>query len=161
MCLRQSKCLRSASCESFKSHRMLCSQSVSSSGHVWHYFPLPVRIHVVFTAPLAFRSGAVLPLVSSVVYLHLVSSSIYAQVLRLSALILFRDSMWMYLAKRLLVFVGSNRASIGKGTQGVMRLHGFKGFPASHGATKVHRAPGSIGQGGVSCGEVCCLFFPP
>jgi large subunit ribosomal protein L3 len=35
---------------------------------------------------------------------------------------------------------------IGKGFQGVMKRHGFRGQPASHGATKVHRAPGSIGQ---------------
>ena len=36
--------------------------------------------------------------------------------------------------------------SKGKGFQGVMRRHGFHGHPASHGASKVHRAPGSIGQ---------------
>ncbi len=33
----------------------------------------------------------------------------------------------------------------GKGFQGVMKRHGFHGHPASHGASKVHRAPGSIG----------------
>ncbi|MEU6859786.1 50S ribosomal protein L3 [Glycomyces sp. NPDC046736] len=33
----------------------------------------------------------------------------------------------------------------GKGFAGVMKRHGFKGLPASHGAHKVHRAPGSIG----------------
>ena len=33
----------------------------------------------------------------------------------------------------------------GKGFQGVMKRHNFKGMPASHGAHKVHRAPGSIG----------------
>ena len=35
--------------------------------------------------------------------------------------------------------------SKGKGFQGVMRRHGFAGQRASHGAHKVHRAPGSIG----------------
>lgn len=35
--------------------------------------------------------------------------------------------------------------SIGLGTQGVMRRWGFKGLPATHGVTKKHRAPGSIG----------------
>jgi len=33
----------------------------------------------------------------------------------------------------------------GKGFQGVMKRHGFSGQGASHGAHKVHRAPGSIG----------------
>jgi large subunit ribosomal protein L3 len=33
----------------------------------------------------------------------------------------------------------------GKGFAGVMKRHGFGGLPASHGAHKVHRAPGSIG----------------
>ena len=33
----------------------------------------------------------------------------------------------------------------GKGFTGVMKRYGFKGQPASHGAHKVHRAPGSIG----------------
>lgn len=36
--------------------------------------------------------------------------------------------------------------SKGKGFQGVMKRHGFHGQRASHGASKVHRAPGSIGQ---------------
>ncbi len=35
--------------------------------------------------------------------------------------------------------------SKGKGFAGVMKRHGFSGQPASHGS-KVHRAPGSIGQ---------------
>ncbi len=35
--------------------------------------------------------------------------------------------------------------SKGKGTAGGMKRHNFKGLPASHGAHKVHRAPGSIG----------------
>ena len=35
--------------------------------------------------------------------------------------------------------------SKGKGTAGVMKRHNFKGLPASHGAHRVHRKPGSIG----------------
>lgn len=35
----------------------------------------------------------------------------------------------------------------GRGFQGVMKRHGFRGGRASHGATRVHRAPGSIGAG--------------
>ncbi len=35
--------------------------------------------------------------------------------------------------------------SKGKGFAGVMKRHGFHGGPASHGAHKVHRKPGSIG----------------
>lgn len=34
----------------------------------------------------------------------------------------------------------------GKGFSGVMKRHGFKGQPAGHGAHKVHRKPGAIGQ---------------
>jgi large subunit ribosomal protein L3 len=34
----------------------------------------------------------------------------------------------------------------GRGTQGVMRRHGFRGQRASHGVKKVHRHPGSIGM---------------
>ena len=36
--------------------------------------------------------------------------------------------------------------SKGKGFQGVVRRHGFRGHPASHGTSKVHRRPGSIGS---------------
>lgn len=36
--------------------------------------------------------------------------------------------------------------SRGRGTSGVMRRHGFAGQPASHGAKRVHRHCGSIGQ---------------
>ncbi|MDW3220758.1 MAG: 50S ribosomal protein L3 [Acidimicrobiales bacterium] len=36
--------------------------------------------------------------------------------------------------------------SKGKGFAGAMKRHGFKGQPASHGAHKVHRKPGSVGQ---------------
>jgi large subunit ribosomal protein L3 len=35
--------------------------------------------------------------------------------------------------------------SKGKGTSGVMKRHGFSGLGASHGAHRVHRAPGAIG----------------
>lgn len=35
--------------------------------------------------------------------------------------------------------------SRGKGFAGVMKRHGFAGGPASHGAHKIHRKPGSIG----------------
>lgn len=35
--------------------------------------------------------------------------------------------------------------SKGKGFQGVMKRHNFKGMGAGHGAHRVHRAPGSIG----------------
>jgi large subunit ribosomal protein L3 len=34
--------------------------------------------------------------------------------------------------------------SKGKGFAGVMKRHGFGGFPASHGTERKHRAPGSI-----------------
>ncbi len=36
--------------------------------------------------------------------------------------------------------------SRGKGFAGVMKRHGFSGQPAAHGAHKVHRKPGSVGQ---------------
>lgn len=36
--------------------------------------------------------------------------------------------------------------SKGKGTAGVMKRHNFSGGRASHGASKVHRKPGSIGR---------------
>ena len=36
--------------------------------------------------------------------------------------------------------------TIGKGFAGTMKRHGFKGMPASHGAHRVHRKPGAIGQ---------------
>jgi large subunit ribosomal protein L3 len=36
--------------------------------------------------------------------------------------------------------------SIGRGFTGVMRRHNFGGMPASHGAKRVHRSGGSIGQ---------------
>jgi len=36
--------------------------------------------------------------------------------------------------------------SKGKGFTGVMKRHGFSGQPAAHGAHKVHRKPGAVGQ---------------
>jgi len=36
--------------------------------------------------------------------------------------------------------------SRGKGFAGAMKRHGFSGAPASHGAHRVHRKPGSVGQ---------------
>jgi large subunit ribosomal protein L3 len=36
---------------------------------------------------------------------------------------------------------GTNK---GKGFAGVMKRHGFRGFPASHGTERKHRAPGSL-----------------
>lgn len=35
----------------------------------------------------------------------------------------------------------------GRGFQGVVKRYGFRGGRASHGATRIHRAPGSIGAG--------------
>ncbi|XP_042362550.1 39S ribosomal protein L3, mitochondrial [Plectropomus leopardus] len=45
-------------------------------------------------------------------------------------------------------YVDVTAKSIGKGFQGVMKRWGFKGQPASHGQTKTHRRPGSLGPGG-------------
>lgn len=42
--------------------------------------------------------------------------------------------------------VDATGTSKGRGHQGVMRRWNFKGGPASHGAKKWHRRPGSIGQ---------------
>ena len=41
-------------------------------------------------------------------------------------------------------FVDITGTSKGKGYAGVMKRHGFGGFPASHGTERKHRAPGSI-----------------
>lgn len=41
-------------------------------------------------------------------------------------------------------FVDIVATSKGKGFAGVMKRHGFGGFPASHGTERKHRAPGSI-----------------
>ena len=43
-------------------------------------------------------------------------------------------------------FVDATAISIGKGFQGAMKLHGFRGMPASHGAKKNHRSLGSTGN---------------
>jgi large subunit ribosomal protein L3 len=45
-----------------------------------------------------------------------------------------------------LKFVDVIGVTRGRGFSGVMRRHNFAGMPASHGAKRVHRAPGSIGQ---------------
>ncbi|HVZ94026.1 MAG TPA: 50S ribosomal protein L3 [Phycisphaerales bacterium] len=42
-------------------------------------------------------------------------------------------------------FVDVVATSKGKGFQGVMKRHGFKGMCASHGTERKHRSPGSIG----------------
>lgn len=44
-----------------------------------------------------------------------------------------------------ITMVDVSAASKGKGYAGVMKRHGFGGFPASHGTERKHRAPGSIG----------------
>lgn len=41
-------------------------------------------------------------------------------------------------------YVDVTGTSKGKGFAGVMKRHGFGGFPASHGTERKHRAPGSI-----------------
>ena len=41
-------------------------------------------------------------------------------------------------------YVDVTGTSKGKGFAGVMKRHGFHGFPASHGTERKHRAPGSI-----------------
>ncbi len=41
-------------------------------------------------------------------------------------------------------FVDVTGTSKGKGTQGTMKRHNFKGQPASHGVERKHRSPGSI-----------------
>ena len=42
-------------------------------------------------------------------------------------------------------YVDVTGTSKGKGFAGVMKRHGFGGFPGSHGTKRRHRAPGSIG----------------
>ncbi len=42
-------------------------------------------------------------------------------------------------------FVDVTGRSKGKGTQGTMKRHNFKGLSASHGTERKHRSPGSIG----------------
>jgi len=43
--------------------------------------------------------------------------------------------------------------SKGKGFAGVMKRHGFRGFPASHGTERKHRAPGSISSFASNAGK--------
>lgn len=45
-----------------------------------------------------------------------------------------------------IAYVDATATSIGKGYQGAMKLHNFKGMPASHGAKKNHRSLGSTGN---------------
>lgn len=45
-----------------------------------------------------------------------------------------------------LKYVDATATSIGKGFQGAMKLYGFRGMPASHGAKKNHRSLGSTGN---------------
>ncbi|XP_063041053.1 39S ribosomal protein L3, mitochondrial [Engraulis encrasicolus] len=45
-------------------------------------------------------------------------------------------------------YVDVTAKTIGKGFQGVMKRWGFGGQPATHGQTKTHRRPGSLGPGG-------------
>ncbi|XP_065828175.1 large ribosomal subunit protein uL3-like [Oscarella lobularis] len=45
-------------------------------------------------------------------------------------------------------YVDVTGITIGKGFQGVMKRHGMKGQPASHGVTKTHRKMGATGGGG-------------
>lgn len=46
------------------------------------------------------------------------------------------------------LIIASFYIRIDRGFQGVVKRHGFKGMPASHGVTKTHRRPGNIGGGG-------------
>lgn len=43
-------------------------------------------------------------------------------------------------------YIDATATSIGKGYQGAMKLHNFRGMPASHGAKKNHRSLGSTGS---------------
>lgn len=43
-------------------------------------------------------------------------------------------------------YIDASATSIGKGYQGAMKLHNFRGMPASHGAKKNHRSLGSTGS---------------
>jgi large subunit ribosomal protein L3 len=50
-------------------------------------------------------------------------------------------------------FVDVVGTSKGKGFAGVMKRHGFGGFPASHGTERKHRAPGSISSFASNAGK--------
>ncbi len=51
-----------------------------------------------------------------------------------------------------LLYVDVAGTSKGKGFQGVMKRHHFRGLEASHGVQRAHRSPGSIGGGGINLG---------
>ena len=51
-----------------------------------------------------------------------------------------------------LLFVDISGISKGKGFQGVMKRHNFRGLEASHGVQRKHRSAGSIGGGGINLG---------
>ena len=50
-------------------------------------------------------------------------------------------------------FVDIRSTSKGKGFQGGMKRHNFRGFEASHGVKRVHRSPGSINGHGTNLGK--------
>ncbi len=50
-------------------------------------------------------------------------------------------------------YVDVEASSKGKGYAGVMKRHGFGGFPASHGTERKHRAPGSQASHGTDRGH--------
>lgn len=50
-------------------------------------------------------------------------------------------------------FIDISGTSKGKGFAGVMKRHGFGGFPASHGTERKHRAAGSISSFGSDAGH--------
>jgi large subunit ribosomal protein L3 len=61
------------------------------------------------------------------------------------------DSLTVSIFKdtKLVDIVGTSK---GKGTAGPMKRYGFKGFPASHGTERKHRAPGSIAARAMNAG---------
>jgi large subunit ribosomal protein L3 len=55
----------------------------------------------------------------------------------------------VFAGTKLVDIVGTSK---GKGTAGPMKRYGFKGFPASHGTERKHRAPGSIAARAMNAG---------
>lgn len=55
----------------------------------------------------------------------------------------------IFAGTKLVDIVGTSK---GKGTAGPMKRYGFKGFPASHGTERKHRAPGSIAARATNAG---------
>jgi len=55
----------------------------------------------------------------------------------------------IFAGTKLVDVVGTSK---GKGFAGPMKRHGFKGFPASHGTERKHRAPGSIAARAMNAG---------